>query len=113
MGVQGEFNGSRDVIFEQAMNVPIADCSMLLSALARETTDIGLMYTSSVIQHHPFVFARMASTLDHLSGGRVGWNIVTSANERAFRNLGLPARTSRRGHQVPSRDDGDRRLHRG
>jgi long-chain alkane monooxygenase len=94
LGIQGEFNGSRDVIFEQAMNVPIADCSTLLSALARETTDIGLMYTSSVIQHHPFVFARMASTLDQLSGGRAGWNIVTSANERAFRNLGLPGNLS-------------------
>jgi long-chain alkane monooxygenase len=94
LGIQGEFNGSRDVIFEQAMNVPIADCGMLLSALARETEDIGFLYTSSVIQHHPFVFARMASTLDHLSNGRIGWNIVTSANERAFRNLGLPGNLS-------------------
>lgn len=89
LGVQGEFNGSRDVIFEQAMNVPVGDCSMLIPALARETHDIGFLYTSSVIQHHPFVFARMASTLDSLSNGRIGWNIVTSANARAFRNLGL------------------------
>ncbi|WP_245835911.1 NtaA/DmoA family FMN-dependent monooxygenase [Mycobacterium rhizamassiliense] len=94
LGIQGEFNGSRDVIFEQAMNVPIGDCSMLLPAIAHATTDIGLMYTSSVIQHHPFVFARMASTLDHLSNGRVGWNIVTSANEKAFRNLSLPGNLS-------------------
>ncbi|MBX7433126.1 LLM class flavin-dependent oxidoreductase [Mycobacterium sp. Y57] len=94
MGVQGEFNGSRDVIFEQAMNVPVGDCTMLIPALARETNDIGFLYTSSVIQHHPFVFARMASTLDALSKGRIGWNIVTSANERAFRNLGLPGSPS-------------------
>lgn len=94
LGIQGEFNGSRDVIFQQAMNVPIGDCSMLLSALARETNDLGFLYTSSVIQHHPFVFARMVSTLDHLSNGRVGWNIVTSANESAFRNLGLPGNLS-------------------
>ncbi|KUI28374.1 monooxygenase [Mycobacterium sp. IS-1742] len=90
MGVQGEYNGSRDIIFEMAMNVPIADCTMLIPALARETEDIGFLYTSSVISHHPFVFSRAASTLDHLSDGRVGWNIVTSANEKAFRNLGLP-----------------------
>ena len=94
LGVQGEFNGSRDVIFEQAMNVPIGDCTMLLPAMAAATSDIGFLYTSSVIQHHTFVFARMASTLDHLSGGRIGWNIVTSANERAFRNLGLPGNLS-------------------
>jgi long-chain alkane monooxygenase len=94
IGVQGEYKGSRDVIFEMAMNVPIGDCTMLLPALARETNDIGFLYTSSVIQHHPFVFARAASTLDHLSDGRIGWNIVTSANESAFRNLGLPGNLS-------------------
>ncbi|WNG87215.1 LLM class flavin-dependent oxidoreductase [Mycobacterium sp. ITM-2016-00317] len=94
MGVQGEYNGSRDIVFEQAMNVPIADCTMLIPALAQQTEDIGFLYTSSVISHHPFVFARAASTLDHLSGGRIGWNIVTSANEKAFRNLGLPGNLS-------------------
>ncbi|MEZ0341591.1 LLM class flavin-dependent oxidoreductase [Mycobacterium sp. pV006] len=94
MGVQSEYNGSRDIIFEQAMNVPIADCTMLIPALAQQTRDIGFLYTSSVISHHPFVFARAASTLDQLSNGRIGWNIVTSANEKAFRNLGLPGNLS-------------------
>ena len=94
LGIQGEYDGSRDIDFEMAVNVPIGDCSMLLAALARETKDLGFLYTSSVIQHHPFVFARMISTLDHLSDGRIGWNIVTSANERAFRNVGLPGNLS-------------------
>lgn len=62
--------------------------------MAHQTNDLGFLYTSSVIQHHPFVFARAASTLDHLSNGRIGWNIVTSANEKAFRNLGLPTSPS-------------------
>ncbi len=97
LGVQGEYNGSRDVIFEQAVNVPIGDCTMVIPAMAHQTTDLGFLYTSSVIQHHPFVFARAVSTLDHLSNGRIGWNIVTSANEKAFRNLGLPS--------SPSHDD--------
>ena len=90
LGIQGEFNRSRDIVFEQAVNVPIGDCTMLMPALARATSDIGFLYTSSVISQHPFMFARQVSTLDHLSNGRVGWNIVTSANERAFRNFGLP-----------------------
>ncbi|WP_179475769.1 LLM class flavin-dependent oxidoreductase [Mycolicibacterium vinylchloridicum] len=94
VGVQGQYQGSNDVIFEMAMNVPIGDCTMLIPALARETTDIGFLYTSSVISHHPFVFARAVSTLDNLTNGRVGWNIVTSANESAFRNLGLPTNPS-------------------
>ena len=73
---------------------PIGDCTMLVPALAHETSDIGFLYTSSVISHHPFIFARQVSTLDQLTDGRVGWNIVTSANERAFRNLGLPGNLS-------------------
>lgn len=94
VGVQGEYKGSRDIIFEMGMNVPIGDCTMLIPAMANQTNDIGFLYTSSVISHHPFVFARAASTLDHLSSGRIGWNIVTSANESAFRNLGLPGNLS-------------------
>ena len=90
LGIQGEFNRSRDIVFEQAVNVPNGDPALLVSALANETSDIGFLYTSSVIAKHPFIFAREVSTLDNLSGGRVGWNIVTSANERAFRNFGLP-----------------------
>jgi long-chain alkane monooxygenase len=91
MGVQGEYNGSRDIVFEMAMNVPIGDCTMLIPAMAHQTTDIGFLYTSSVISHHPFTFARAVSTLDHATDGRIGWNIVTSANEKAFRNLGVPS----------------------
>lgn len=94
VGVQGEYPGSRDIVFEMAMNVPIGDCTMVIPAMAYETQDIGFLYTSSVISHHPFVFARAVSTLDYLSGGRIGWNIVTSANESAFRNLGLPGNLS-------------------
>ena len=97
LGIQGEFNRSRDIVFEQAVNVPIGDSAMLMPALARETSDIGFLYTSSVISKHPFMFARQVSTLDNLSGGRVGWNIVTSANERAFRNFGLPEQPVPRG----------------
>jgi FMN-dependent oxidoreductase (nitrilotriacetate monooxygenase family) len=94
VGVQGEYNGSDDIVFEMAMNVPIGDCTMVIPAMAHETEDIGFLYTSSVISHHPFVFSRAVSTLDHLSDGRIGWNIVTSANESAFRNLGLPGNLS-------------------
>ncbi|MBX7446934.1 LLM class flavin-dependent oxidoreductase [Mycolicibacterium sp. 3033] len=94
VGVQGEYNGSRDIIFEMGMNVPIGDCTTLIPAMAAQTEDLGFLYTSSVIQQHPFQFARSVSSLDHLSNGRVGWNIVTSANERAFRNFGLPGNLS-------------------
>jgi long-chain alkane monooxygenase len=95
IGVQGQYKGSNDVVFEMAINVPIGDCTMLIPAMLTRPRTLDSFYTSSVIQHHPFVFARAASTLDHLSNARIGWNIVTSTNEQAFRNLGLPGSLSR------------------
>nr|WP_267898893.1 LLM class flavin-dependent oxidoreductase [Nocardia puris] len=47
---------------------------------------------SSVLQDHPFSFARKICTLDHLSRGRIGWNVVTSALRNSARNFNLPDR---------------------
>jgi alkanesulfonate monooxygenase SsuD/methylene tetrahydromethanopterin reductase-like flavin-dependent oxidoreductase (luciferase family) len=52
------------------------------------TTDLGIAITSSVIQEHPFNFARKISTLDHASNGRIAWNIVTNALANGARNFG-------------------------
>lgn len=89
IGMKGEFNGSQDIIKSMAVQFPVNDPSLLFPALARVTEHLGFVYTSSIIQQHPFIFARMASTLDHLTHGRIGWNIVTSATESAYRNLGF------------------------
>lgn len=51
------------------------------------------MFTSSIIQAHPVEFARRVSTLDHYSRGRIGWNIVTSANRAAADLFGHGALT--------------------
>jgi len=53
------------------------------------TQHLGFAYTASILQTHPFTFARQLSTLDHLTGGRVGWNIVTSYLPNAAACLGL------------------------
>ena len=65
------------------------DPSVTISALAAATRDIGFLFTSSILQDHPFSFARRVSTLDEFTGGRVGWNIVTSYSPNAARNFGL------------------------
>jgi long-chain alkane monooxygenase len=80
LGVQGEFNGSRDVVFEQAVNVPIGDCSMLISALARARPATFDSVHEFGYPAYSFVFARMVSTPDHLSNGRIGWNTVEVLN---------------------------------
>jgi alkanesulfonate monooxygenase SsuD/methylene tetrahydromethanopterin reductase-like flavin-dependent oxidoreductase (luciferase family) len=51
----------------------------LMSALARETRHIGLVATSNTTYDEPYHFARRFASLDHLCGGRAGWNIVTGA----------------------------------
>lgn len=61
----------------------------LLSALAMVTRDIGLIATASTTYTEPYNVARQLATLDHLSGGRAGWNLVTSSKAAAARNFGL------------------------
>ncbi len=61
----------------------------LLSALAAVTERIGLVATASTTFDAPFHIARRFASLDHLSGGRAGWNIVTTANPDAALNFGL------------------------
>lgn len=61
----------------------------LLSALAVATERIGLIATVSTTFNEPFHVARKFASLDHISGGRAGWNIVTSGNVAEARNFGL------------------------
>ena len=61
----------------------------LLSALSSLTQRIGLVATGSTTFDEPFHTARRFASLDHLSGGRAGWNIVTTANPDAARNFGF------------------------
>lgn len=61
----------------------------LLAALATVTEHIGLIATASTTYNEPFNLARAFASLDHLSGGRAGWNIVTSAQAREARNFNL------------------------
>jgi FMN-dependent oxidoreductase (nitrilotriacetate monooxygenase family) len=62
---------------------------MLLTALARATQRIGLIATASTSYNDPYNLARRFASLDLISGGRAGWNIVTTAGDDAARNFGL------------------------
>src|SRR5580692_11913159 len=63
----------------------------LLAALSRTTTRIGLIATASTTYSAPYDLARRFATIDHLSGGRAGWNIVTTRYAGAAGNFGLTA----------------------
>ena len=70
--------------------------TVLLAALAATTSRIGLIATASTSYNDPYNLARRFASLDHLSGGRAGWNIVTTAGEAAARNFGLDDQPSHR-----------------
>jgi N-acetyl-S-(2-succino)cysteine monooxygenase len=63
----------------------------LIAALSQLTSHVGLIATASTTYSAPYDLARRLSTIDHLSGGRVGWNIVTTRYAGAAGNFGLPA----------------------
>jgi FMN-dependent oxidoreductase (nitrilotriacetate monooxygenase family) len=68
--------------------------TVLLTALATATTHIGLIATASTSYNAPFNLARRFASLDHISGGRAGWNIVTTAERSSAQNFGLDDRPS-------------------
>jgi alkanesulfonate monooxygenase len=82
------------------LNMPIAalkrsatvssfDPLTLLSALAMVTEHLGLIATASTTFEPPYLIARRFASLDHISGGRAGWNLVTTSNPDAALNFGL------------------------
>lgn len=89
-GTYDVYGGSRDAAIRTAAQTPVDDPILLIPAMASVTEHLGFGFTSSIVQHHPFTFARLVTTLDHLTKGRVAWNIVTSYLESTGRSYGLP-----------------------
>ncbi|HKU11664.1 MAG TPA: LLM class flavin-dependent oxidoreductase [Sinomonas sp.] len=69
--------------------VSAVEPTVLLAALAAATERIGLIATASTSYNSPYNLARRFASIDHLSGGRAGWNVVTTAGADAARNFGL------------------------
>lgn len=72
---------------ERGINFPSLDPMLIIPTLARETSRIGFVVTSSTGLDHPVQTARRFATLDHLTKGRIGWNIVTGASQDAVAQL--------------------------
>jgi long-chain alkane monooxygenase len=94
VGLYAPYRGDERKYFEAGLQVPSNDPSVLASAIAYATTDLGIAFTASILQEHPFNFARRISTLDHASKGRIAWNIVTNYLPNASRNFGLEGLTA-------------------
>jgi long-chain alkane monooxygenase len=85
------YGGSRDVALKNAMMVPKHDPAPLATAMGMATSRLGVVATMSTLSYPPFLLARLCSTIDSLTRGRFGWNIVTSAEDLAAQNFGLDA----------------------
>jgi long-chain alkane monooxygenase len=77
LGVYDVFGGNADAAVRGAIQVPVNDPLLIIPAMAAVTRDLGFGVTSTLTYEPPFPFARRMSTLDHLTDGRIGWNIVT------------------------------------
>jgi FMN-dependent oxidoreductase (nitrilotriacetate monooxygenase family) len=96
--VSEAFGESAEVTLKHALQVPKHDPSPLAAIIAAATRNLGVVATFSTLAYPPFMLARLCSTLDHIAGGRFGWNIVTSGEDAAAQNFGmdkLPPREQR------------------
>lgn len=85
------YNDSLDDCIRRAAQWPMTDPTIPISAMAAVTKNLAFGITASTTFEPPFLLAKRFSTLDHLTGGRVGWNIVTSWKKAAFKAIGLDA----------------------
>jgi FMN-dependent oxidoreductase (nitrilotriacetate monooxygenase family) len=88
VGYHDVYRGNGDAALKDAAQFPINDPTVLISGMAAVTKHLNFGVTVSATYEPPYLLARKFSTLDHLTAGRVGWNIVTSYSEAAARNLG-------------------------
>ncbi|ATQ73960.1 5,10-methylene tetrahydromethanopterin reductase [Massilia violaceinigra] len=89
LGVYDVYERSADAALRHAVQAPLNDPLALVPLIANATRHLGIGVTAALTYEHPYTFARRISTLDHLTKGRIGWNIVTGYLDSAARNLGL------------------------
>lgn len=88
IGVYDVYQGGIDLTLRESIQLPVNDPLMLVSAMAAVTDHLGFGVTVNINAEAPAIFARRISTLDHLTDGRIGWNIVTGYLDSAARALG-------------------------
>jgi FMN-dependent oxidoreductase (nitrilotriacetate monooxygenase family) len=96
--VSETYGGSREFGLRSGVMAPKHDPVPLAVAMGMETKHLGVVATMSTLAYPPFLLARLCSTVDSLTKGRFGWNVVTSAEDLTAQNFGmdkLPARELR------------------
>ena len=94
LGVYDVFGSSPDAALRHATQTPANDPLLLIPAMAAVTEHLGFGVTSNLSYEPPYTFARRMSTLDHLTEGRIGWNVVTGYLDSAARGAGMAKQTA-------------------
>jgi len=94
LGVYDIYGGGPEAALREAAQVPVGDPLLLVPAMAASTTHLGFGVTVNLSYEPPATLARRFSTLDHLTRGRIGWNIVTGYLDSAARAMGLERQTA-------------------
>ena len=89
-GVYDVYGGSPDAALRSGMQVPTNDPFSIVPAMASVTEHLGFGITGSIPYEPPYAFARRMSTLDHLTRGRVAWNVVTGYLDSAAKGIASP-----------------------
>jgi long-chain alkane monooxygenase len=94
--VSEAYAGTSQAALKHCLQVPKHDPIPLAAMIASNTSRMGVVATMSTMAWPPFMLARVSTTLDHIAGGRFGWNIVTSGEDAAAQNFGM--------HELPPRE---------
>ena len=84
------FGGSREIYLKHGLSVPRQDPSIMAALMCAATSRIGIVPTLSTFAYPPYLLARLVATLDQVSSGRIGWNMVTGSSDFAAMNYGMP-----------------------
>lgn len=94
LGAYDVYGSSADAALRHAAQVPMNDPLAVIPLMSQVTEHLCFGVTCSLSYEHPYTFARRMSTIDHLTNGRIGWNIVTGYLDSAARNIGLDRQLS-------------------
>jgi len=87
--VSDAYGGTMETYLKHALMAPKHDPSPLAAIMSAATSRLGVVATMSTTFYPPFMLARLCATLDHIAGGRFGWNIVTSGEDGSAKNFGM------------------------
>jgi FMN-dependent oxidoreductase (nitrilotriacetate monooxygenase family) len=83
------YGGTRDFYLKKGLSVPRQEPSVVAALMAAATKRVGIVPTLSTFSYAPYLVARIVGSLDQVSGGRGGWNMVTGSSDLSAQNFGL------------------------